>query len=51
MIFEFRTYTAAPGKLEDLHNRFRNHTLGLFEKHGITSIGYWVPMEDRKSVV
>ena len=43
--FELRTYTAAPGKLEDLHNRFRNHTLELFEKHGITSIGYWVPMD------
>lgn len=43
--FELRTYTAAPGKLEDLHNRFRKHTLGLFEKHGMQSIGYWAPME------
>jgi hypothetical protein len=43
--FELRTYTAGPGKLEDLHNRFRNHTLRLFEKHGIDSIGYWVPMD------
>ena len=43
--FELRTYTAAPGKLEDLHNRFRNHTLKLFEKHGMESIGYWVPMD------
>jgi hypothetical protein len=44
--FELRTYTAGPGKLEDLHNRFRNHTLKLFEKHGIQSIGYWVPMDN-----
>jgi hypothetical protein len=43
--FELRTYSAAPGKLDDLHNRFRNHTLRLFEKHGIENIGYWVPMD------
>lgn len=43
--FELRTYTAAPGKLEDLHNRFRKHTLQLFEKHGMQSLGYWVPMD------
>lgn len=43
--FELRTYTAAPGKLEDLHNRFRKHTLRLFEKHGMQNIGYWVPMD------
>jgi hypothetical protein len=39
--FELRTYTAAPGKLKDLHARFRNHTTKLFEKHGMTNIGYW----------
>jgi len=38
---EWRIYDAMPGRLPDLHNRFANHTLGLFEKHGITSIGYW----------
>jgi len=43
--FELRTYHAAPGKLEDLHQRFRQHTLRLFEKHGIENIGYWVPMD------
>jgi hypothetical protein len=43
--FELRTYSAAPGKLDDLHNRFRQHTLKLFEKHGIQNIGYWVPMD------
>ncbi|HEV7403663.1 MAG TPA: NIPSNAP family protein [Chthoniobacteraceae bacterium] len=41
--FEVRVYTAAPGKLEALHARFRDHTLALFEKHGITNIGYWTP--------
>ena len=38
---EWRIYDAVPGRLPDLHNRFANHTLGLFEKHGIENIGYW----------
>ncbi|MEW6306328.1 MAG: NIPSNAP family protein [Verrucomicrobiota bacterium] len=44
--FEMRTYYAAPGKLDALHARFRDHTCRLFEKHGMTNIGYWVPMEN-----
>jgi len=44
--FELRTYYAAPGKLGDLHARFRDHTLKLFEKHGMSNIGYWVPTEN-----
>jgi len=44
--FELRTYYAAPGKLEDLHARFRNHTMKLFEKHGMTNVGYWVPVDN-----
>ena len=38
-----RTYYAAPGKLEDLVGRFRDHTLKIFEKHGMVNIGYWLP--------
>jgi len=45
-VFELRTYFAPPGRLDDLHARFRNHTLKIFEKHGLTSIGYWVPIEN-----
>jgi hypothetical protein len=41
--FELRTYYAAPGKLDDLLARFRNHTLKIFEQHGIVNIGYWLP--------
>jgi hypothetical protein len=47
-IFELRTYTASPGNLGNLHDRFRNHTLKLFEKHGITNIAYWGPSETNK---
>ena len=43
--FEMRTYYAAPGKMEALHARFRDHTNKLFVKHGITLIGYWNPVE------
>jgi hypothetical protein len=43
-----RTYYAAPGKLEALHARFRNHTNKLFVKHGMELIGYWVPQDKDK---
>jgi hypothetical protein len=46
--FELRTYTAAPGKLEALHARFRDHTNALFVKHGMTVVGYWVPSDADK---
>lgn len=45
-VFELRTYYAPAGRLDDLHARFRDHTLKLFEKHGLTSIGYWVPVDN-----
>ncbi len=43
MIYEYRVYEAMPGKLPDLHARFRNHTLKLFKRHGMQSVGYWTP--------
>jgi hypothetical protein len=45
-VYELRTYTAAPGKLDALNARFRDHTCKLFEKHGMTNVGYWVPVEN-----
>lgn len=45
-VFEIRTYTTEPGKLPDLLKRFRDHTTKLFEKHGMTNIGYWVPTDE-----
>lgn len=44
-VYEMRVYTIAPGKATDLHNRFRNHTLGLFKRHGVESVGYWTPLD------
>jgi hypothetical protein len=46
-VVELRTYHAAPGKLDALLTRFRDHTLKLFEKHGMSSVGYWVPVENK----
>ena len=38
---ELRVYQSMPGKLPALNDRFANHTIPLFEKHGIENIGYW----------
>jgi NIPSNAP len=50
-VFEMRTYITNDGKLDDLNARFRNHTITIFERHGMTSIGYWVPQEGPKRLV
>jgi NIPSNAP protein len=46
--FELRTYHAAPGKLEELHARFRNHTMNIFKKHGMEVVGFWGPTDKEK---
>jgi len=48
-VYELRTYTTHEGKLDDLNKRFRDHTVALFKKHGIESVGYWVPTDEPKS--
>ena len=45
-VSELRTYTAAEGKFDDLLARFRDHTLRIFEKHGMTNVGYWTPQDE-----
>ena len=44
-VFEIRTYTTAPGQLPMLNKRFREHTVEIFARHGMQSIGYWVPTD------
>lgn len=41
MIVEMRVYHCLPGRLPALLERFRQTTLGFFEKHGIEQIGFW----------
>ncbi len=47
-VFELRVYHAPPGKLPDLQARFRDHTIEIFKKHNLTSIGYWIPQDADK---
>ena len=47
-VFEMRTYICLPGRLEALKARFRDHTIRIFKKHGMESIGYWVPQNEGK---
>jgi hypothetical protein len=48
-VYELRTYTAADGKLDALKARFKNDTIRIFKKHGMESVGYWVPEDPDKS--
>jgi len=41
MIYELRIYEAMPGRLTDVLNKFREHTLPLWERHGIETVGFW----------
>ena len=45
-VFELRIYHAAPGKLQDLLARFRDHTTKIFERHGMENVAYWTPTDD-----
>jgi heme-degrading monooxygenase HmoA len=47
-VFELRTYHVAPGKLDALQERFVNHALGLFEKHGLRVVGFWIELDEDK---
>jgi hypothetical protein len=44
-VFELRTYHTFPGRLDALHKRFREHTMKMFEKHGMTNVAYWTPQD------
>ena len=46
LCYELRIYSCEKGKLNDLLRRFRNHTLKIFEKHGMTNVGYWTPLDN-----
>jgi hypothetical protein len=48
-VYELRTYVAPDDKFAALNARFRDHTIRIFNKHGMTSVGYFVPQDDIKS--
>jgi hypothetical protein len=45
-VYELRIYHAAQGKLADLEARFRDHTIKIFDRHGIKSVAYWTPLDE-----
>jgi hypothetical protein len=44
-LFELRTYTCLPGRLPNLTTRFKDHTVKLFEKHGMENLVYFNSIE------
>lgn len=51
MIYELREYVSAPGKMPALQARFANHTLGLFQRHGLEVFGFWRDPNDENRLV
>jgi len=45
-LFELRTYTANPGKLDALNARFKEHTTRILKRHGIANVAYWTAFDD-----
>ena len=50
-IYELRTYTVHPGRLPALEARFRDHTMRIFEKHGMANVGYWIPIDQPDTLI
>lgn len=48
-LYELRVYHPHPGKLDALNARFREHTLALFEKHGMRNVAYWIEPPSEQS--
>lgn len=46
-VFELRIYTTHPGKMPNLLERFKNHTIKIFERHGMINVGYWLPVDEK----
>ena len=47
-VFELRTYVTAKDRLKNLNARFRDHTCTIFEKHNMTNVAYWTPIDANK---
>lgn len=51
LYYELRTYTTLEGRLPALHKRFKDHTLKLFEKHGMKNVVYFTPVDKPNTLV
>lgn len=50
-VYELRTYTTLEGRLPALNKRFREHTMRLFEKHGMKNVVYLTPTDKPETLV
>ena len=48
--YELRIYKAQPGKRDALAARFASRTAGIYARHGITNVGYWIPQQTDKEL-
>src|SRR6266550_1422019 len=48
--FELRVYTAETGKRDALAERFASRTAAIYARHGITNVGYWIPLESDREL-
>src|ERR1700730_10231990 len=46
MVYELRVYHVMPGKSDALLARFRDHTMKIFERHGMKNVAYWTPVDE-----
>jgi NIPSNAP len=46
VVYELRVYHANEGKLDALLARFRDHTVAIFNRHGMKSVAYWTPTDE-----
>jgi hypothetical protein len=49
MIYELRIYDCLPGRLPALLKRFADHTLALWDKHGIRQAGFFTTVVGENS--
>ena len=49
-VYELRMYHVNPGKMDDLRDRFGNHTDAIFKRHSMLSVGYWIPEENSQNL-
>ena len=50
-VYELRTYTSVEGRLNDVVNRFRDHTVRIFARHGMVSVAYFIPQDQPNTLI
>jgi hypothetical protein len=51
VIYELREYVTVPGRMPALQARFANHTMALFQRHGLEVYGFWHDPKDENRLV